>query len=141
MKPVDLSNNLKSLLLQRFEWFESHQLETMNRSGIQQLTLAQGRIFAQLRGKDLSISDLAKRLGVSRQAAQKTVAGLVEMGLLELRESEGNMSVKIVHITDAGHRFRTEIGRAIAKIEAQVAEKIGKEGLAQLKHLLTQHWD
>ena len=141
MKPLDFSKNLKSLLLQRLEWFERRQLELLNRSGIEQLTLAQGRVFAQLKGQDLSISDLAKGLGVSRQAAQKTVASLVDKNLLELRESEDNHSAKIVHITHQGHQFRSEIGRAMETVEQQVRREIGSEKFDLLKQLLMQSWE
>ncbi|MCO7223270.1 MarR family winged helix-turn-helix transcriptional regulator [Pleionea sp. CnH1-48] len=141
MQTIDLSNKLKTLLLQRLEWMEQMQLDLMNESGIQQLTLAQGRIFAQLRGKPSSISNLAKRLGVSRQAAQKTVASLVELGLLELKEDEENLSAKIVHITQQGQQFRQQIGIAMDKVEAAIADKIGVEQVELLKQLLSEPWE
>jgi DNA-binding MarR family transcriptional regulator len=141
MEPLDFSQNLKSLLLERLEWFENRQLEVLNRFGLQQLTIAQGRVFAQLKGKDLNISELAKRLGVSRQAAQKTVASLVEMRLLQLGESADNLSAKVVHITEQGHQFRQQIGNAMDEVEAQISLNIGKQHIEQLKALLQLKWD
>jgi len=75
----DLSQNLKSLLFKRYEWYEKELLLSLEQQGDVSLTTAQARALAVLNGESSSISALARSLNISRQAAHKTVVRLIEL--------------------------------------------------------------
>ncbi len=141
MIKIDLTDNIKGLLLAKYEWYESNLLASLQHQGYQNLTANQVRVFGQLKGQSKNISDLAKQLGVSRQAAQKTVSSLVDYGLLELKPCTENKSAKVVHITNKGHDMRKVAGEAMGNIEEKIRLKIGEEPFALLKTALSCDWD
>ncbi|GAA3915600.1 MarR family winged helix-turn-helix transcriptional regulator [Litoribacillus peritrichatus] len=141
METIDIQDNLKSYLLERYEWYEAQLLDGVRAAGYSSLTPAQARVFGRLKGQSRNISDLAKLLQVSRQAAQKTVAGLVEMGLLELTPCPENKSAKVVSITKQGHQLRQVAAEEMTKIESRIAKKIGQEAFDNLKQCMRVSWD
>jgi len=140
MEIPDLSGNLKALLLQRFEWYETKLLQELIEQGGPQLTTAQSRALAVLKGGSCSISELARSLGVSRQAAQKTVAKLVEQDWLSLETSD-KKNEKVIQVTARGQEMRKITGETMAKIEQQLSNKIGEKNFSLLVELLNAEWE
>ena len=84
-----LATNIKGLMSDMLEWMEARNADLRAGSEFQG-TPAEARMFATLRGKERSISELARALGVSRQAVHTTVHRLVNAGVVELVSSPGN---------------------------------------------------
>jgi DNA-binding MarR family transcriptional regulator len=141
MKKIDFQENLRVLLYRRFKWVENYLLSQAKSSEYDYLSLSQIRVFAFMRGRDLTISDLAKLINVSRQAVQKTISTLVDQGLMELTESPDNRSAKLIKITDKGHKMQLWSKRVIDKAERELAAKIGPEKLELLKEILGEDWN
>jgi len=141
MENKNYPDNLRAHLYRRFKWFENQVLEQARNSEYHYLTLSQIRTFAFLRGCDMTISDLAKLMNISRQAVQKTVSTLLDLGLVELTESPKNLSAKIIHVTDQGRKIQLWSKKAIGQSEKKLAEKIGSEKLKVLKEILKEDWD
>src|SRR5690242_4919462 len=78
------TRSLRLLLLQRSEWFEDRVLQAAPRYGYRFVTPAMHRLFAHMPSKPMSISELARRLAVSRQAVHQTVAAACRRGIVEL---------------------------------------------------------
>jgi len=129
------------LLYLGFKWVENYLLRAAKGSEYNYLTLSQIRIFAFMRDCDTTLSDLAKQLNISRQAIQKTIATLVDKGLLELAESPDNRSAKLVKLTERGRGMQTWSREVIDRAETDLAEKIGVKKLRQLKEILGKDWD
>lgn len=83
-------------------------------------------------GCEVSVKELAERLGLSLPGASRTVDALLRRGLLERREDEDDRRVRRVGITDAGrdavHRIETA---RLAGIEAW-AEQLDPDRRARL---------
>ncbi len=141
MTNIDLSQNIKAHLLSKYEWYEAKLLQQLQAQGYASLTPSQVRVFGRLKGEPKNISDLAKVLQVSRQAAHKSVGGLVELGLLELTLCTDNKSAKVVNITREGHKMRKIAGKIMADIEAGIAAKVGEREYQILKKVLSTPWD
>lgn len=83
------------------------------------------------------LTELARRMGVSKQAVAPLVEEMVEMGVLERIADPDDARAK--RICFARHRGRSGIlaGLAVlAELEAELAEVVGKRKLAQLHVLL-----
>ena len=83
-------------------------------------------------GNGSSISDVGRRLGVSKQAAAKTVDRLVQMGYLRLEPDPADARRKIVRPTRRGQDMLAQSARIFDEIQAEWAKRIGPRRIAQL---------
>lgn len=134
-------HNLKQLLLARSDWFAQEIMKGVRQSEYAFITAAQSRLLAHMGGKPISLSDLARRLAISRQAVHKTVAELRRRGILELQADPQRQNSKLVLYTQKGKELNRSGARMIEQIEARIGRRIGADGLAQLKSLLSAVWD
>jgi DNA-binding MarR family transcriptional regulator len=139
MNIPDLSQNLKTLLFKRFEWYEQTLLASLEAQGDVSLTMAQSRALAVLNGQSSSISELARSLNISRQAAHKTVSRLVELDWIKLEDGDkGNE--KVINFTERGQQMRATIKEHMIKIEKDIAANIGEQEYNSLVRILTTDW-
>jgi DNA-binding MarR family transcriptional regulator len=140
MNIPDLSQNLKSLLFKRYEWYEKELLTSLEKQGGVSLTIAQARALSVLNGKSSSISALARSLNISRQAAHKTVGRLIELDWIKLEESDkGNE--KIINFTEHGQQKRIIVKEYMMRIENDIAQSIGADRYAALIEILNDDWN
>lgn len=139
MNIPDLPQNLKTLLFKRFEWYEQTLLASLEAQGDVSLTMAQSRALAVLNGQSSSISELARSLNISRQAAHKTVSRLVELDWIKLEDGDkGNE--KVINFTEHGQQMRATIKKHMIKIEKDIAANIGQQEYNSLVRILTTDW-
>src|SRR5580698_2621818 len=85
-----LIHNLKALLQEKL-WLLERRLQHKRQSTrYKTFTEAESRILATLRGEQLTISDVARKLDISRQAVHKNVSSLVKEKILSLEPVFGN---------------------------------------------------
>jgi DNA-binding MarR family transcriptional regulator len=130
------SPNLNQLLLASNDWLAAEILKGVQRSTYSSLTPAQARLLAIMAGQSASISDLARRLGLSRQAVHKTVSELERRGILQVKTDPERANAKLVSYTQLGKEVNRAGARIIDDIEVKIAKRIGKQGVDQLKLLL-----
>ncbi len=131
---------LRHLLLSRSEWMERRLFDGAARSGYGDLTPAMSRLCAHLAGRPLSLSELARRLTVSRQAVHKLATETASLGYVELVDSEQDARVKLLRFTQKGLNMADAARRELEAIEVQLAEQIGVDNMAVLKSLLAMPW-
>lgn len=131
---------LRTLLLRRTEWMESRVLEAASRNGYEAVTPAMNRLFGLMRSRPVGLSDLARRLGVSRQAVHEVVRQAERLGLVELFASERDARVKLVRFTQAGWAMSDCAARELHAIERSLAEVIGQRDLETLRRILSRAW-
>ena len=145
MKKIEFTDDLKALLYFRFKDAEARQLTQLNQNEQQSLTLAQMRVFSlllsnELQGNQVTISDIAKWMNISRQAVQKTVSTMVGRGLMELVESPKNRSAKLIQLTKDGQELWARLQNISEQMEKDLKKQMGSERLALLKEILKQNW-
>ena len=136
-----MAANLKQLLLTRSNWFAREIMSGVRRSEYAYITPAQSRLLAHMGGKPTSMSELARRLAISRQAVHKTVAELVRRGILEIRDDPERRNAKLVVYTERGRQVNRAGAQIIERVEERIAARIGRERLAELKALLAAEWN
>ncbi|MGD9944457.1 MAG: MarR family winged helix-turn-helix transcriptional regulator [Burkholderiaceae bacterium] len=136
-----MTDNLKQLLLARSDWFAREIMRGVRGSEFAYLTPAQSRLLAHMGGKPMSMAELARRLGVSRQAAHKTVGELVRREILAVQADPRRGNSKLVVYTDKGREVNRVGAQIIASIEGRLAERIGPQGVETLRALLAADWD
>ncbi len=133
--------NLKQLLLARSEWFAREIMRGVRDSEYAFITPAQSRLLAHMGGQPMRMSELARRLAISRQAVHKTVTELSRRGILELRDDPDKPRSKLVVYTEKGRQLNRAGAHIIQQVEQRIGARIGTARLAELKALLGHDWD
>lgn len=136
-----MATNLKQLLLARNDWFSSEIFKGAKAAGYSSLTQSEARLLAHMAGKPMSMSELARRLSISRQAVHKTVAELERRDILEVQNDPQRGNSKLVIYTDKGKELNAAGVKIIAQIETRISEQIGAKDLEALKRILALSWD
>ena len=136
-----MATNLKQLLLVRNDWLSSEIFKGAKAAGYSSLTQSEARLLAHMAGKPMSMSELARRLSISRQAVHKSVAELERRGVLVVQGDPQRGNSKLVVYTAKGKELNAAGVKIITQIEARIAEQIGAENLDALKRILALKWD
>lgn len=123
---------LALVLLRASRWFDTQLLVALERRGWPRLTAAQSLVFAHLSEDGTSPSELARRLGSSRQAAHELVAGLRALDLLDVVEDPARRRGRLVTLTPAGRRLAHDARQVLADLEV----RLGRERVEALHGLL-----
>ena len=93
-----------------------------------------------LRAIDLgadSASQLGRALSISKQAAGKTIAVLLERGYVASENHPADGRRKQIRVTELGHEVMREGERIFDELRSAWGEQLGDEQLAQLEEQLT----
>jgi len=134
------SRSLRQLLLQRSDWFEEQVLRAAPRHGYRFVTPAMHRLFAHMPTKPVSISELARRLAVSRQAVHQTVAEACRRGIVELIEDAEDARARKVRFTAKGMKMVKSASLVVRGIETGLERRLGRRELAVLRRILAKPW-
>jgi len=132
--------SLRHLLAQRSAWMEAHLHACGDRDGYGYITPAMSRMFGQMGKEPVSLSELARRLIVSRQAVHQLANEALKHGLVELIESPTNRRVRLLRFTPQGEVMYANGTRDLREIERQLAERLGPEDMDTLLRILGKDW-
>ena len=131
---------LRRLLQSRSEWVEQRLNANAARNGYGDVTPAMSRLLANLLGRPLGLSELARRLAVSRQAVHKLANEAAQLGYVEFVDSEADARIKLLRFTEKGWDMAESAEQQLDAIEAEIEARIGPERMAQLKQILAMPW-
>ncbi|GAA2899717.1 hypothetical protein GCM10010517_65260 [Streptosporangium fragile] len=134
------ARNLPQLLGDAKRWFDDALLTSMQAAGERPVTIAQAAVFATLDPEGTSISELARRIGVTRQTVHQAVHGLIGMGLLEQVPDPASARSRLVRATAEGTRVHRRAQATLAVIEGVLAERIGAAATTALRDALSLSW-
>lgn len=128
--------NLMQLLLNYYDWFDASLQNSLAASGETAFSKAQSAVFVNLaEGRNTAV-DIARYLGVSKQAVNKTVNELVERGFLTLVVDADDKRSKRILPTRAGLEKGRQAAKALHDLEQELARRIGKERASALRDIL-----
>ena len=96
-----------------------------------------GFVLLALRDRPRNIGEVGELLGVTKQAAAKVVASLVDEGLVERREDPGDRRAAVLGLTPDGRRFLADAEAAYQAIEDGWAQVAGRRDVAALRRAVT----
>lgn len=127
---------LISGLLNAFYWMDEGLQNHFKAAGFAQVSRTQSMIMANLADGITRPSELARRIGISRQAVQQLLVDMEKRKLVKLVPDPNDARAKIVCYNEQG----LEIGRvainALARIDNEIEKRLGKEALAELRRIL-----
>lgn len=84
-------------------------------------------------GDGVTASELGRRLGVSKQAAGKTIEGLERDGYVERVADPADARSKIIRMTPRGAEVQQLAFEAMARLRARWAARLGEETMAAIE--------
>jgi DNA-binding MarR family transcriptional regulator len=110
--------------------------EGMLSRGFDDVRPVHGFVFARLSGSPGTATDVAAHLGVTKQAAAKLVAHLVERGYLERREDPSDGRAWLLQLTDKGRSCTAAADEAAADVVRSWRGQLSPEQFKQLQQAL-----
>ncbi|MEM6462368.1 MAG: MarR family transcriptional regulator [Pseudomonadota bacterium] len=111
-------------------------VSAMQAKGHGWFTEARSNILGQLPRRGLKQSELVVRTGLTKQAVQQFVDGLVAEGILERERDPNDARARIVRLTDAGRRAMQDADKIKVAVEQAFADRFSKAEFAQFRRLL-----
>ncbi len=121
-------------------WFEDALLATLEEAGAVPVSPTQVRLFAVLDEEGTTVSELARRMGVTRQTAHQAVHGLVADGLLEKAPDPASARQRLIRRTPEGERAHHRAGVILRRLEEELAARIGRDAVDTLRAALETPW-
>lgn len=132
--------NLPQLLAEGRRWFEDALLAALEQIGATPVTPTQIQLFAVLDEQGTTVSELARRTGVTRQTAHQAVHGLVAAGLLEQAPDPASGRQRLIRRTPDGERTHRQAALILERLEAELTERIGASVVGGLRTALETPW-
>ncbi|ONI69712.1 MarR family transcriptional regulator [Kribbella sp. ALI-6-A] len=101
------------------------------------LTAAWWQVLGAVLQTPLPVASIAREMGITRQAVQRTADVLVERGLAEYRDNPAHRRAKLVAITTEGLDAVRAINPEHAKQAKRLSEVLGQEEFARAVEALT----
>lgn len=135
-------NDLRQLLLHRSQWMEERLMERAEANGYGDITPAMSRLYAHLAGQrnGVALSELARRLTISRQAVHKIAREGELAGYVQLISDEQDRRIKLLRFTPKGRAMAASAARELQSIEQRLVTELGADAVNELKHLLSSPW-
>ncbi len=96
------------------------------------LTAAWWQVLGAVLTEPLSVSSIAREMGMTRQGVQRIADLLVERGLVEYRPNPAHRRAKLVAPTALGRTAVDDIGPAHAEFAHRLTDAAGEEDLATI---------
>ncbi len=130
---VDLiSEKHKQLRQETMQRIESHFGQVFSEMDIYLVSLIQFN--------PMSVSESARYMNISRQAAHKHVKNLESYNFVQLTTSETNRREKIITLTESGQQLSGKIHGIKTELELELKAQLGEESYALIKSLLKDDW-
>lgn len=127
-------------LFQRFCWLDEGLQARVHDKGWPDISRAQSMVMVNIVSGVTRPSEIARRMGVSRQAIHSTIAQMVEKGVVTLEDDAEDARHKRLLLTPFGERMRGDAQSAMAELTAQIAGKVGQERFDLLLETLAADW-
>jgi DNA-binding MarR family transcriptional regulator len=137
---LPLRPTLRMLLMERHEMLYERAFAAAERHGYGFVTPAMARLFIEVAKGPTSVSELARRLAISRQSLHQTVLVASERGLVKLAVDPDNQRVRLVRFTAAGKRMSRTVIAVDRALERELARRIGADNVNRLKEILALPW-
>jgi DNA-binding MarR family transcriptional regulator len=134
------TNQLIIALFQRFCWLDEGLQARLHDRGWPDVSRPQSMVMTNIVSGVVRPSDIARNLGVSRQAIHSTINQMVGLGIVRLDTDPTDRRHMIVSLTETGARMRKDAQRAMDALTAQIAAALGQDQFDTLLVALEADW-
>lgn len=116
-------------------------IRELNAAGFKGLSLAHMAVFRFPGPDGVRPGVLAERAGMSKQAMNRLLGTLEDLGYLARSDAPDEGRARIVHFTKRGHAAYLRIIEVLREIEREWKAELGIRDFAKLKRLLFRVWE
>src|SRR5215211_1052333 len=127
-----------ALLRMPWEAVQRHMLKRLHERGFDDFDAAYLTVFQYPGPQGARPSDLAARLGISKQALNYLLGELERLDYLERQPDPDDLRSKRVALTPRGASAIGVIREAVGEMETSWAQQLGPERFSQLRNLLLE---
>lgn len=132
--------NLFIPLFEAFSWFETGLQAYMREAGWPEVTRPQTMVLITITRGARRPAEIARRLNITRQSVGKTIAEMLELGLVVLDEDPNDRRAKVVSISELGHQRHRDSRDAVRAMTEELSRRIGDQRVANLIDVMEQDW-
>ena len=136
----DRSKFLMRGLLHSYYWCDEGLQNSLRSQGFKPLSRTKSMIMVNIADGISRPTELARNIGISRQAIQQTLAELEEAGLVTLRTDPTDGRAKIVQFSEEGKSIGRAAFKAMSAMEGMLEERLGPGAIKQLNQILFADW-
>lgn len=127
-------------LLSAVYWFDDALQAGLEARGWPKVTRVQSLILANIAAGVNRGAQLARNLGVTRQAISQTLADMEARGLVVTRQDPDDKRARLVGFSERSAPIRDDAVATLKLIEATLGSRIGASRLETLKDLAASDW-
>ncbi|WP_419742283.1 MarR family winged helix-turn-helix transcriptional regulator [Paraclostridium dentum] len=134
------SLNIIDLISEKHAKLRKMVIETWVEMGEERVTDTESYMLALIEKDKLTVAQIGRIIGISRQGAHKCAKGLIERGYIMIENKDINSRDKVLYLTEKGLRFCKETLILKEKFQNEIINSIGEEKFQILKDCLIQNW-
>lgn len=127
-------------LLRAYYWFDEALQEGLRHKGWGNVTRSQSLILTNIAFGVRRASQLARNLGITRQAISQMLAEMERNGLVQSMSDPTDGRAQIVNFSEKSQSIRDDAMELLRKIETELADRIGKRRFKALTEALSPDW-
>jgi len=132
--------SLPARLLAAADWFNESLSTAMEAAGWPFLSRSQSLLFVSIDDDGTRPAELARRVGITRQSMQQLLRKLGDHGLIAIDADPADGRAMIVRLAPRAHLLGRDAAIISARLETELARRIGAETFAQLHAALEADW-
>lgn len=130
--------DLIDLINSTYHKLKKYNEEVWNNSHNISITNSEWSVIYLIYGKQPTISEIAKQIDITRQAAHKCIKALNSKGIITINNVANNNKKKCLKLTPLGEKLFSENKLLKEALERDLAAKIGPDSVSLLKSLLNK---
>jgi DNA-binding MarR family transcriptional regulator len=125
--------HLGRMLLKLERHFTRQVLSKLAADGIEDITLRHFVVIPHIDHQGVRAIDIARQVGISKQAVSKLVDELVQKGYLELKPDPSDGRASLVFMSPKGNEFLKKAIKHTQQVEKKWANEVGQQEFKSLK--------
>lgn len=127
-------------LLQGFEWFDEGLQRSLSARGWPTLTRPESMIMIHVIQEMVRPTEIARSLGLTRQAVHRTIAQICAKGLFDLQPDPADRRGSMIVLTEQGLAMRRDAQFIVGALHKVLEERLGTAAFQQLSTVLGADW-
>lgn len=132
--------NIIDLISEKHALLRKKVIETWISRGEESISDTETYVLALIERENMTVSQIGRTIGISRQGAHKCVKGLIERGYIQLEDPNSIHRDKKLLLTEKGTRFCKETLALKKEFEEEIKNSLGEEKFKILKDSLNKKW-
>ena len=133
-------NELIIALFQRFCWMDEGLQARLHDRGWPDVSRSQSMVMTNIVSGIVRPSEIARNLGLSRQAIHSTINQMEKLGMLRLDVDPDDRRHMTVSLTETGSLMRRDAQLAMDSLTSQISDVLGKQKFDGLLAALDADW-